>query len=141
MEKDTSSSETEKIQESSLGKLLDTFLPETLKRALFMGAGLLFLTEEGIRKNLSEFNIPREAVNYLVKQSEKSKKELLTIFQREINRFFSRIDPIRLSKEVLDGISLEVKTQITFRTKGKDDTLTPTVKKFKTRSRIKTGRK
>ncbi len=124
-------------QEHSLGKLLDSFLPETLKRALFMGAGMLFLTEESIRKTMTEFNIPREAVNYLIRQSDKSKKELFSIFQREIQRFLSRIDPTRLTKDVLDGISLEIHTTITFRTRKEDDTLVPSVERLKARPRMK----
>jgi len=136
MEKSALEKEPRSSQESSLAKLLDTFLPETLKRALFMGAGMLFLTEESIRKTMTEFNIPREAVNYLIKQSEKSKKELFSIFQREIQRFLSRIDPTRLTKDVLDGISLEIDTKITFRTK-KDDTLVPSIERLKARPRTK----
>jgi len=141
MEKLSSPKEQEKVPESSFGRLFDSFLPETLKRALFMGAGMLFLTEESIRKSMSEFNIPREAVTYLIKQSEKSRRELFSIFQRELNRFLSRIDPTRLTKDVLDGISLEIDTKITFRTKKDNDTLIPKVEKIKVRSHVKSDLK
>lgn len=112
--------EEDRAPESPLGRRLDTWLPEAIKRALFIGAGTLFLTEEGIRKALSEFNLPKDLVSYLVKQSEKSKTELLSVIQRELNRFFSRIDVTRISKEVLDGISLEIQGKITFHAKKKE---------------------
>ena len=119
--KDPSSQQaTGKIPDSSLRKTLDSFLPEIVKRAVFLGAGMLFMTEEGVRKVLGEINLPREAVNYIIKQSDKSKKEFFTIFQRELNRFLSRIDITRLSKEVLDGISVEVNAKVTLRTKTDD---------------------
>jgi hypothetical protein len=141
MEKRSSEDEAEKVEESSLGRLLDGVLPESLKRALFMGAGMLFLTEESIRKGMSEFNIPREAVNYLIRQSEKSKRELFQIFQRELNRFLSAIDPTRLTKEVLDGISLEINTKITFRTGKEDGALIPKIENVKARPHVKSERK
>jgi hypothetical protein len=141
MDKRDSGTGREKAEEASIGRLLDTFLPETVKRALFMGAGMLFLTEESIRKAMAEFNIPREAVSFLMKQSEKSKKELLAIFQREFKNFLSRIDPTRLTKDVLDGISLEINTQITFRVKKDDDSLRPTIDRFRARPSVKNDRR
>lgn len=112
-----------KGSDSSLRKTLDTFLPEMVKRALFLGAGMLFMTEEGVRKVLGEINLPREAVSYLIKQSDKSKKEFFGIFQRELNRFLSRVDVTRLSKEVLDGISVEISAKVTLRTHPEDSAL------------------
>ena len=113
-------SEGDRAPESPLGRKLDAWLPEMIKRALFIGAGTLFLTEEGIRRALSEFNLPKDVVNYLIKQSERSKTELFSIFQRELNRFLSRIDVTRITQEVLDGVSLEIHSRITFHAK-KDD--------------------
>jgi hypothetical protein len=103
----------------SLGKLFDVYVPETVKRALFTGAGMLFMTEEGIRGALSEFNLPRDAVNYLIKQSEKGKDEFFANLQKEMRWFLSRIDAAHLLKNVLDDLSLDVQATITLRT-GKD---------------------
>jgi isopentenyl diphosphate isomerase/L-lactate dehydrogenase-like FMN-dependent dehydrogenase len=111
------------MSDSSLRKAVDSFVPEMVKRALFLGAGMLFMTEEGVRKIVGEINLPREAVSYLIKQSDKSKKEFFSIFQRELNRFLSRVDVTRLSKEVLDGISVEVNAKVTLRTKPENSSL------------------
>ena len=78
-----SEQQEEKIR-SSVIKVFDAMLPDIVKKAIFTGAGMIFLTEEGIRKLMAEFNLPREAVNYVVKQSEKSKKELFGIIQKEV---------------------------------------------------------
>jgi len=99
-------------------KTVEHFLPELVKRALFLGAGMLFMTEESVRRVLGEINLPREAVNYVIKQSEKSKTEFFSIFQRELNRFLSRVDITRLTKEIVDGISVEINAKVTLRTKG-----------------------
>ena len=109
--KDKQHQSTEKRDDSSLGKVLEPLMP-VLKRALFTSAEMLFSTEEGLRKTLTEFNLPKDAVTYLIKQSEKSKEEFLNIFQRELKRFLSRIDITGLSKDVLDGFSVEINATI-----------------------------
>jgi hypothetical protein len=119
--KDPPSDGTDVPSELSLGKLFDAYVPETVKRALFTGAGMLFMTEEGVRKAVSEFNLPREAVNYLIKQSEKGKAEFFSNLQKEMHWFLSRIDTARLLKSVLDDLSLDVQATITLRTKKKSE--------------------
>ncbi len=119
--KDPPSDGTDVPSELSLGKLFDAYVPETVKRALFTGAGMLFMTEEGVRKAVSEFNLPREAVNYLIKQSEKGKAEFFSNLQKEMHWFLSRIDTARLLKSVLDDLSLDVQATITLRTKKQSE--------------------
>ena len=120
--KDPTTALTEPSSEVSLGKLFETYVPDTVKRALFTGAGMLFMTEEGIRRALSEFNLPREAVTYLIKQSEKGKEEFFASLEKEMHWFLSRIDTTRLLKNVLDDLSLEVHATITLHSgRGKTD--------------------
>ena len=115
--KKPSAADLDESSEISLGKLFDAYVPDTVKRALFTGAGMLFMTEEGIRKTLSEFNLPREAVNYLIKQSERGKDEFFANLQREMHWFFSRIDATRLVKAVLNDLTVDVHATVTLRTK------------------------
>ena len=119
--KDSPADGTDESSELSLGKLFDAYVPETVKRALFTGAGMLFMTEEGVRKAVSEFNLPREAVSYLIKQSEKGKVEFLANLQKEMHWFLSRIDTAQLLKSVLDDLSLDVQATITLRTKKQSE--------------------
>ncbi len=135
--KEPDSTDPAKAFDASVRKAFESFMPETVKRAMFTGAGMLFMTEEGIKKAMSEVNIPREAIGYVVKQSEKSKKEFYTIFQRELGRFFSRLDVARLSQEVLDGISLEVSARVTLRMNEEDGSLSLNMGKQKNTGRIK----
>lgn len=127
----------EESSEVSLGKLFDTYVPESVKRALFTGAGMLFMTEEGIRRALSEFNLPREAVNYLVKQSERGKDEFFATLQKELRWFFSRIDASRLLKSVLNDLSVDVQATITLRTNKKSEEPAPRGRREKAPSRRK----
>ena len=115
--KDPPADETRVSSELSLGKLFDAYVPETVKRALFTGAGMLFMTEEGVRKAVSEFNLPREAVTYLIKQSEKGKAEFFANLQKEMHWFLSRIDTAHLLKSVLNDLTVDVQATITLRTK------------------------
>ena len=128
--KDPSAGGTEPSSELSLGRLFDAYVPESLKRALFTGAGMLFMTEEGVRKAVAEFNLPREAVNYLIKQSEKGKAEFFANLQREMHWFLSRIDAAQLLKSVLDDLSLDVQATITLRTKKQgEERITKVIRK------------
>ena len=147
--KDSLPPSDDKLSDSSLAKVLEPLVP-ILKRALFSGAEMLLVTEEGLRKTVSDFHLPKDAVNYLIKQSEKSKDEFLAIFQRELKRFLSRIDIAGLTNDVLDGIAVEINATITLRTQeGSDDLVakvsslkaTPRkkpVKKTKTKTKTKT---
>ena len=139
-EKDPSPQSDEKLSDSSLTKVLEPLVP-ILKRALFSGAEMLFLTEEGLRKTVSDFHLPKDAVNYLIKQSEKSKGEFLTIFQRELKRFLSRIDIAGLTNDVLDGISVEINATITLRTQEEGEGLVAKVSRLKATPRKKTAQK
>lgn len=134
-----SEQQEEKIR-SSVIKVFDAMLPDIVKKAIFTGAGMIFLTEEGIRKLMAEFNLPREAVNYVVKQSEKSKKELFGIIQKEVRRFFSAIDFPAQVREMLDGMTFEVKTDITIRS-GDGDIRTEVKTKGKKRSKKRSKKK
>jgi hypothetical protein len=120
-EKDRPADGTGESSDLSLGKLFDAYVPASVKQALFTGAGMLFMTEEGVRKAVSEFNLPREAVNYLIKQSEKGKAEFFSNLQKEMHWFFSRIDTAQLLKSVLDDLSLDVQATITLRTKKQSE--------------------
>ena len=128
--KDPSAGGTGPSSELSLGRLFDAYVPESLKRALFTGAGMLFMTEEGVRKAVAEFNLPREAVNYLIKQSEKGKAEFFANLQREMHWFLSRIDAAQLLKSVLDDLSLDVQATIRLRTKKQgEERITKVIRK------------
>ena len=121
----------------SLGKLFDAYVPETVKRALFTGAGMLFMTEEGIRGALSEFNLPRDAVNYVIKQSEKGKDEFFANLRKEMRWFLSRIDAAHLLRNVLDDLSLDVQATVTLRTGQKSGKPAAELKLEKATSRKK----
>ena len=129
--------ETEAPSDVSLGKLFDAYVPDSVKRALFSGAGMLFMTEEGIRKALTELNLPREVVNYLIKQSEKGKEEFFAGLQKEMHWFLSRIDTSRLLKNVLDDLSLDIQATITLRTGKESGKPAAEGKRKKATSRIK----
>jgi len=103
---------------SMIGKLIDTMTPELVKKALFTGAGALFLAEDGVKKTVGDFKLPRDVAQYLIRQGEKSKQELFGIVQKELNRFLSAIDITKQVKEILDGVTFEIDTKVTFRTEG-----------------------
>lgn len=107
---------------------LDAVFPEVLKKAFFTGAGMLFLTEEGVRKTLSEMRYPREIVNFIVEQTNRSRRELFGIVKDEVRGFLKKIDPAREMRRILDGMTLEVAMQLKFKADQNKATVSPGLK-------------
>lgn len=115
--------------------LLETAVPEVVKKALYMGVGAAFMTEEGIRKILGEIEIPRDAIQYMVNQSDRTKEQVFGVVQTEVRNFLDRLDLSGTAKQILDGMTLELTTTITFRDKGPPKTRVAVVRRLGAKKR------
>ncbi|MFC1888458.1 hypothetical protein ACFL4G_01755, partial [Thermodesulfobacteriota bacterium] len=91
------------------------------------------------KKTVGDFKLPRDVVQYLIRQGEKSKEELFGIVQKELNRFLSAIDITKQVREILDGVTFEIDTKVTFRTEG--DKMVTGVKSKSKVGKSKTGKR
>lgn len=82
------------------------FVQELLRRGVSLGFTGFMLTEETLRKLGAE--LPREAVEALLTQSEKMRAEFLDRIAREFTRAAGNIDPAQFAAKVLEGRTLEV---------------------------------
>jgi hypothetical protein len=87
------------------------FLPDLLRRGLTLGFTGFFLTEEAVRKALGE-SVPRDLMDFILTQSERTRAEFLDRVSKEFARAFSVFDPVELTKQLLDGHSIEVNARI-----------------------------
>jgi len=87
------------------------FLPDLLRRGLTLGFTGFFLTEEAVRKALGE-SVPRDLMDFILNQSERTRAELLDRLAKEFAGALSSLDPVELAKRLLEGRSIEVSAKI-----------------------------
>ncbi len=87
------------------------FFPELLRRGLTMGFTGLFMTEEAVRRALGD-SAPREFVEFIVEQSEKTRTEFVDRMGREFGRVLTALDPVEIGRRLLDGRTIEVTARV-----------------------------
>ncbi len=90
------------------------FLPDLLRRGLSLGFTGFFMTEEALRRALGD-SLPRDWMEFMVEQSERTRAELLDRLSREFGRVISAFDPVEILRRLLDGQSIEVSARIRLR--------------------------
>jgi hypothetical protein len=95
-------------------------VPELVRRVLSIGLSGFFLTEEAIRKALGDA-VPRDWTDFVVSQSDRTRKEFLERLSFEIGQSLEKIDFARLLTELLEGRTLEVNAEIRLGPKGSDE--------------------
>jgi hypothetical protein len=88
-------------------------LPELLRRGMSLGLTGFFMTEEALRRALGD-TAPREMIDFVVTQSEKTRAEFLDRVSREFGRALSAMDPVEVVKRLLEGRTIEVSATIRF---------------------------
>lgn len=94
------------------------FLPELLRRGMTLGLTGFFMTEEALRRALGE-TAPREMIEFVVAQSEKTRAEFLDRVSREFGKALAAMDPVELAKRLLEGRTVEISATIRFVEDGK----------------------
>ena len=93
-------------------------LPELLRRGLSLGVAGFLMTEEALRKALGD-NMPKDALEYVVAQSEAMRAEFLDRIGKEFGRAVGALDPVEVASRLLEGRTLEVTAR--FRLLPKED--------------------
>jgi hypothetical protein len=86
-------------------------VPELVRRVLSIGLSGFFLTEEAIRKALGDA-VPRDWTDFVVSQSDRTRKEFLERLSFEIGQSLENVDLARVLTDLLEGRTLEVKAEI-----------------------------
>lgn len=92
-------------------------VPELIRRALSMGLSGFFLTEEAVRKALGDA-VPRDWTDFVVDQSDRTRKEFVERLSFEIGQSLEKIDLSRVLTDLLEGRTLEVKAEIRLSARG-----------------------
>lgn len=109
--KDTPDPVVEKDDHSGLGSKAG----DLLKKAITVGLGAAFLTEESIRTLVGELKLPKELVTNLLAQGNTTRSEFLGKFSSEmLEKIQSKIDPKELVNEVLRSNDIEFTVKVKF---------------------------
>lgn len=91
-----------------------SLLPESIRKALVSGISALFMTEEGIRNMLADMRLPKDAMAYLVQQTERTRKELFRVISTELKGFLKSADLTRELRNALRGTKVQVRAEVRF---------------------------
>jgi len=113
--------EDEKVSDKAAGKAIDL-----IKKAITVGVGAAFLTEESLRAMVSELKLPKELIQGLLSNANQSKNEFLQKLSSDVlERIQSRVDLPALVQEVLEKNEIELSVRIKFHPKKKDEKQSP----------------
>lgn len=88
-------------------------VPDFVRRALMTGIGAVFTTEEGVRTAVGEnMKLPKEAMQYLVGQVDRTKRDLIHTLARELRTFLDNLEVDDLARRALSGTTFEIHTTI-----------------------------
>jgi hypothetical protein len=87
-------------------------LSEALKKVFSVGVSAAFMTEEGIRKYLSDLKLPKEILEALLASANKSKEELTNRVAKEINGIMSKIDWVQELSKFAESHRFKIKAEI-----------------------------
>jgi hypothetical protein len=88
-----------------------SFLPDLIRKGLTLGFTGFFMTEEAVRKALGD-SVPRDVVEFVLEQSERTRAELLDRISKEFGRTVNALDPVEVARRLLEGRTVEVTAQV-----------------------------
>ncbi len=89
-------------------------MTELARKILLTGLGAVFITEEGIRKALSDLKIPKDAMGGLLETVRKQKDDMMGLFADELGKFFTKVRVHEELQNALKGLQLHIDAKLTF---------------------------
>jgi hypothetical protein len=100
--------------ERKLRDRLEGLIPDLVRKTFYAGLGAVFSTEDGVRKLVNDFSLPKDVANYLMTSAAGTKDDVLRILGREMHEFFDRLNLSQELAKLLTQLSFEIKTEIRF---------------------------
>ena len=97
-------------------------IPDMFRRMMAVGLSGLFTTEAAIRGALGD-TVPREWVDFVSEQSERTRAEFSQRLAEEFGRVLAEVDLVELADQLLSGRTVEVKAE--FRLGPRDEERAP----------------
>lgn len=104
--------EREGFWERNIGRRLEGLMPDAMKRAVVGSLGSIFMSEDGLKQQLTELRLPKEIVSFILQQSNNTKREFMRIVAREIREFLEHTDFYDELRKILTSLSFEIRTEV-----------------------------
>lgn len=89
-------------------------LPEVAKSMLVLSLGGVFMAEEQLRKATRDMKLTREAMDAVLGQAERGKKELFDAIAAEIGRVARDVDVNDIATRFLKDFQIDIEASIAF---------------------------
>lgn len=133
-----SGKKTKKEEPDILIKAIDTLLPDMVKKMILVSIGGVMLTEEAVRKILSELNLSKEIVSLVVSQTNKAKDEVVKTVSEEFRQLIKKVNIKKELEKALKDTKIKVQLEIDFESKSKNEAsliIEPKIKKKTTQKK------
>lgn len=88
---------------------------DILRKAIYLGAGTLAYTQEGMARAIEEnLKVPREVANAVAGQLEKGKSELVGNISALVQNYLQSLDIVDLVQRSLHGLEVDVQMKVKF---------------------------
>lgn len=124
-----------------LKKAIDAFMPEMMKKLLLVSIGGIMLTEEAIRKILSDVNLSKDIVSVIIQQSYKAKDEGFRIVRSEFRSLLKSVNIEKEIRRILEDTKVKVQLEIEFESKKDGDSIFSIEPKIKQKEKKKHKKK
>jgi hypothetical protein len=102
---------------------------DTIKKLLATGVSAAFMTEESIRRLVTDMHLPKETMNLLLQGASRSKEELMNRVSREVIAIISKIDFVKEASRFVEEHKFRVTAEIEVLPKSRPDaTMDPSSK-------------
>lgn len=92
---------------------------DAIRKLLVSGISTVFMTEDGIRNAVGDLRLPKEAIQFLLTQTDNGRREVVRIVSEELKDFLRGMDLTGELRSALVGLTLEVNASV----KIKDESL------------------
>lgn len=87
-------------------------MSDTIKKLLATGVSAAFMTEESIRRLVTDMHLPKETLNLLLQGASRSKEELMNRVSREVIAIISKIDFVKEASRFVEEHKFRVTAEI-----------------------------
>jgi hypothetical protein len=100
-----------------------SLLSETIKKVFAAGVTAAFMTEESVRAHLGDLKLPKDILNLLLQQANKSKEELVQRVSKEILSMVNKIDLVSEFSKFAESHKFKITAEIDITKKEKHSDL------------------
>ena len=94
-------------------------LPEVAKSIIVLSLGGVFMAEETLRKATRDLKLPRDAVDTVVSQAERGKKQLFDAIATEVAKALKNIDIEKVAARLFRDFEVDIEAHIAFKKRQK----------------------